>query len=59
MKVVGYARKNGTSGKWDSTMLWSAGCVESWGHPTRKAARSIQEDNCRRLGIGPIQWRRS
>ncbi len=57
-KVIGYSKRNEGSGKWDSTLIWSTGCLENWGHQTRRNSRVAAMDNARRLGMTAVKWRK-
>ena len=59
IKAVGFTKKH-VDGLWDATLVWKYGCVESWGHPSRKVAKMVSSRQGKRLGLDvDPKWRKA
>lgn len=59
INAIGFTKKH-ESGTWDATLVWKHGCIESWKHPTMKAAKARALYLGKQLGIVVTEkWRKA
>lgn len=57
-KALGFINKRNNR-QWDGTLVWGNGCLETWGHRTRRETKEGLIELARRLGIGQVKWRKT